>query len=175
MATDGSFAQLLRTQIRNQLTLAQQYLAAAVYYDSLDLPQLAGQTYPRSTENHGHAMRMVQYLLDRDEPVSIGGIDEVVSEFDSPRAAMAYLLECEHVTTKQITELAAAARTANDYLGEQFMQWFLKEQVADVAELITLVRVLDRDGNLFDVELFIERELTPVVGIDNTAPRMAGT
>ena len=135
---------------------------------------LAGQTYVRSTSNHGHAMRMVQYLLDRDVPIAIGGLDEVRSEFDSPRATIAFLLDRERVTTAQVSALAAAARDNNDFLGEQFMQWFLGAQVDDVAAMTTLLTVLDRQDNLFDVEEFIRRELRGTVRIDTTAPRMAG-
>ncbi|WP_280257951.1 DUF5682 family protein, partial [Nocardia abscessus] len=43
-------------------------IAAAVYFDARRLPQLAGHTYGRSREHYGNALRMVQYLLDRDLP-----------------------------------------------------------------------------------------------------------
>jgi bacterioferritin B len=174
MRENPSFTELLRDQVRAGLTAAHQYLAAAVYFDEQDLPELAGQTYARSAANHGHAMRMVQYLLDRDVPIRIGGLGEVRSEFDSPRAAIAFLLDCERVTTTQISALAAAARDSNDFLGEQFVQWFLAAQVDDVAAMTTLLTVLDRQNNLFDVEQFIRRELRDTVRVDTTAPRMAG-
>ncbi|MFE3542125.1 ferritin [Nocardia sp. NPDC059177] len=174
MAEDRTFIHLLRDQVRHGLTTAQQYLAAAVYFDAQRLPELAAQTYARSADNRGHALRIVRYLLDREIGVAIGGLDEVRPDFDSPRAAIAFLLDRERAVTSQISALAAAAREADDYLGEQFMQWFLKEQVADVAEMDTLLTVLDRQGNLFDVEEFIRRELTGSTTVDTTAPRMAG-
>ncbi|MFC4376590.1 ferritin [Nocardia halotolerans] len=174
MADDENFLALVRDQVRHGLTTAQQYLAAAVYFDTERLPELAAQAYAHSHDNHGHAMRMVQYLLDRDARVSIGGLDEIRSEFGSPRDAIAFLLEREQRTADQISALAAAARDCDDYLGEQFTQWFLKEQVGDIAEMSTLLAVLDRQGNLFDVEEFVRRELTRAVSADNTAPRMAG-
>ncbi|MFC4124029.1 ferritin [Nocardia rhizosphaerae] len=174
MAEDVSFADLLRAQIRHGLTAAQQYLSAAVYFDCQRLPELAGQAYARSARSRGHAMRMVQYLLDRDIAVSIGGLDEIDAEFESPRAAIACLLDRERRTTAQVSSLAAAAREAGDYLGEQFVQWFLHAQVTDVAEMSTLLAVLDRQHNLFQVEEFIRRELAGAVMVDKTAPRMAG-
>lgn len=175
MSDDRTFTDLLRAQIRHGLTAAQQYLAAAVYFDAQRLPQLATQSYARSEENRGHALRMVQYLLDRDQAVEIGGLDEVRPTFDSPRAAVAFLLDTERTRTEQITELAAAARQSGDYLGEQFVQWFLREQIEDTAGMTTLLTVLDRRGNLFDVEEFIRRELTSAVTADTTPPKMAGT
>src|SRR3712207_7856535 len=50
-------------------------------------------------------------------------------------------------------------RSEDDYKGEQFMQWFLKEQVEEVAQMTTLLNVVRRaNGNLFDVENFLARE-----------------
>ncbi|MDI9917782.1 ferritin, partial [Rhodococcus sp. IEGM 1379] len=61
-----------------------------------------------------------------------------------------------------------------DYLGEQFMQWFLKEQVEEVASMTTLLTIADRAGaNLFDLEDFVSREMSTVS--DTTgAPAAAG-
>ena len=67
------------------------------------------------------------------------------------------------------------ARDEGDYLGEQFMQWFLKEQVEEVSQMSTLLAVVDRSqGNLFDVENFLARESVGDDGSDATAPEAAG-
>ncbi|MET7769210.1 ferritin-like domain-containing protein [Nocardia sp. NPDC005366] len=172
--TDVSFTILLRDQIRQGLTVAQQYLAAAVYFDSRRLPRLGAHCYARSSEHRGDALRMIQYLLDRDVEVRVGGLNEVRSDFDSPRAAVAYLLEVERAGIAQITNLARSARETSDYLGEGFVQWFLKEQLENVADMTRLLSVIDRaDDALFDVEDFIARE-SPSVRHDSTAPKMAG-
>ncbi|MBV8932921.1 MAG: ferritin, partial [Kutzneria sp.] len=44
------FQELLQSQIRNELTAAQQYLAIAVWFDGQDLPQLARHFYRQSLE-----------------------------------------------------------------------------------------------------------------------------
>jgi hypothetical protein len=65
-------------------------------------------------------------------------------------------------------------RHAGDYLGEQFMQWFLKEQVEEVALMTTLVRVSERAGaDLFHLEDFVAREIAAAES-DATAPKVAG-
>lgn len=48
--------------------------------------------------------------------------------------------------------------STNDALGEQFMLWFLKEQVEEVASMTTLLNITRRPDNLFDVENFLARE-----------------
>jgi bacterioferritin B len=52
------------------------------------------------------------------------------------------------------------AREENDYRGEQFIQWFLNQQIEEVALMTTLVRVAERaEANLLDVEDFVAREV----------------
>jgi ferritin len=173
-ASDTKFHALLQEQIRNEFGAAQQYLAIAVYFDGEDLPQLAKHFYRQAVEERNHAMMLVQYLLDRDIEVEIPGVDPVRNRFDSPRDALGLALAQERTVTEQISRLAGVARDEQDYLGEQFMQWFLGEQVEEVATMTTLVRIADRAGaNLFHIEDFVARELAGAGG-DANAPKAAG-
>ena len=128
------FADLLVAQIRNEFTAHQQYVAAAVWYDDQDLPRLAGHFYRQAIEERNHAMMMVRYLLDRDLPAPIPGIDAVRNDFAAPIDGLRLALAQERTVTDQVEALFRAARAENDVLGEQFMLWFLKEQVEEVAE-----------------------------------------
>jgi bacterioferritin B len=154
------FHALLQEQIFNEFTSAQQYVAIAVYFDGAALPQLAKHFYGQAVEERNHAMMLVQHLLDRDVHVEIPGVDAVRNRFDNPRDALALALDQERAVTDQMSRLTAVARDESDFLGEQFMQWFLQEQIEEVALMATLVRVADRAGaNMFDLENFIAREV----------------
>jgi ferritin len=173
-ARETKFQSQLQDQIRNEFTAAQQYIAIAVYLDGADLPQLAAHFYGQAVEERNHAMMLVRHLLDRDVKVEIPGIDAVRNDFDTPQAALALALDQERGVTEQITALAATARDEHDYLGEQFMHWFLKEQVEEVASMTTLLRIAKRAGaNLFDLEEFVAREMSSAA-TDPTAPAVAG-
>ena len=175
MGASSKFHELLRAQIRNEFTASQQYTAVAVYCDDEDLPQLAAHFYAQALEERNHAMGMVQYLLDNDLPVVIPGIDEVRSDFSSLEDVVQLALRQERNVTEQIATLARTARDEGDYLGEQFMQWYLKEQVEEVASMTTLLRIVRRAGdNLFHVEDFVAREMSAAAGTDPTAPPAAG-
>ena len=113
---------------------------------------------------------MVQYLLDRDIPVDIPGVDEVRNQFDTVADALALALDSERTVTDQVSALVAAAREEGDYLGEQFMWWCLEEQVEEVSIMTTLVRVAERVGdNLFDLEEFLERDVSSELKSIHTA------
>lgn len=169
------FHSKLSDQISHEFTAAQQYISIAVHFDSNKLPQLAHRFYTQAREERGHALMMVQYLLDRDVQVHVGGLGEVVSTFDSMRAPLELALQQERDVTDKIAELSRTARESGDYLGERFMQWFLSAQVDEIASMTTLLTVFERAaGNLFDVEEFLARESRGGATADPTAPKMAG-
>jgi bacterioferritin B len=174
METTG-FVDLLGRQIRNELTAQQQYIAAAVWFDEQDLPRLAGHFYRQAVEERNHAMMMVQYLLDRDLPAPIPGIDEVRQDFKTPLDPLEMALAQEQTVTAQVEALFKAARTEADVLGEQFMLWFLKEQVEEVASMSTLVTIAERAGDdWFRIEEHLARETAADAGADPSAPQAAG-
>ena len=102
-------------------------------------------------------------------------ISATESVFTDPREAIALALAQEETVTEQIIALASTAREEGDYLGEQFMQWFLKEQVEEVATMTTLQTIAERcNGNLFDLENYVARELADDHGQESGAPAIAG-
>ena len=171
----SKFNTMLQEQIRNEFTASQQYVALAVWFDGQDLPQLAKHFYRQSLEERNHAMMIVQYLLDNDLQPDIPGVDAVRNEFSDAADLVALALKQEKEVTEDIIALAKAARDEDDYKGEQFMQWFLKEQVEEVAQMTTLLNVVRRaNGNLFDIENFLAREAVGDGGADPLAPSAAG-
>src|SRR5919197_1285387 len=171
----SKFHQALQEQVRNEFTAAQQYIGLAVWFDGQDLPQLAKHFYRQALEERNHAMMIVQYLLDNDIKPTVPGVGEVRNDFKEAAELIELALEQERRVTDEVIALAKAARDGDDYKGEQFMQWFLKEQVEEVAQMSTMLNVVKRaDGNLFDVENFLARESVGDNGSDPLAPRAAG-
>ncbi len=170
-----SFAELLTAQVRNEFTASQQYIAIAVWFDDHDLPRLAAHFYRQSVEERNHAMMIVRYTLDREWPVEIPGIDGVRNTFEKPVDLIALALEREKTVTEQIEALFRAARAEDDALGEQFMLWFLKEQVEEVASMNSLMTISVRAGDdWFQIEDHLARETVGDGGRDTGAPAAAG-
>lgn len=152
------FNELLARQVGNEFAASHQYVAVAAWFDGQDLPQLAKHFYRQSLEERNHAMMMVRYILDRGQRIAIPGIQPVRNDFSNVEEPLALALTQEQEVTENIKELFAAARAENDALGEQFMLWFLKEQVEEVASMTTLLNIARRADNLFDIENFLARE-----------------
>jgi ferritin len=76
--------------------------------------------------------------------------------------------------TTQINELTKIAREESDFASDQFMQWFIKEQVEEVATMSDLVAVVRRSReNIEAIEDYIQREQSGGAA-DPTAPSIAG-
>jgi ferritin len=175
LATPSRYVSLLSDQVRNELAASQQYLAIAVWFDAHDLPQLARHFYRQSVEERNHGMMMVQWMLDRDIAVTIPSVPEVRNDFADVTEPIALALSQEKTVTDQIRTLFATAREENDALGEQFMLWFLKEQVEEVASMSTLLTIAQRAGHdWFEIETFLAREVVGDSGVDADGPTAAG-
>jgi bacterioferritin B len=169
------FTQLLQEQVSREFAAQQQYVALAVWFDARDLPQLATLFYRQAVEERNHAMMMVQYLLDRGIPPLVPGIPGVRNDFLQPVDLIRLALQQEEQVTVWIEALFKAARDDGDFLGEQFMLWFLKEQVEEVASMSTLLTITERAGNdFFKIEEFVARESSGEATTDPSAPRAAG-
>ena len=172
---ESRFVSALNEQIAYEFGASQQYTAIAVHYDAETLPRLAGFFYRQALEERNHAMMMVQYLLDAGERVTIPGVDPPKTTFGDTVEPVALALEQEKRVTGQINALAASARDANDYAGEQFMLWFIKEQVEEVSSMSDLLAVVERSrDNAMIAEEYLARERPSAEAVDPTAPAAAG-
>jgi bacterioferritin B len=173
--SEKAFAEALNKQIANELAAAQQYMAAAVYYDIEVLPQLAGFFYRQALEERNHAMMMVQFLVDTDQKPVIPAVDAPKGDFADIVAPVAMALEQEKRVGEEINDLFKLARESGYFQGEQFLQWFLKEQVEEVASMTDLLAVVERakDDPLHGEE-YLARESIGDDGDDPSAPDAAG-
>jgi ferritin len=170
------FTDALNEQIANEFAASQQYVAIAVWYDGETLPQLAGHFYRQAVEERNHAMMLVQYLLDAGEEPVIPGVAAPRISFDSVAQPVELALAQERAVTDQISALTRISREDGEMLGEQFLQWFLKEQLEEMSSMTALLRTVERAGeaNILLVEDRLARESAAGEGVDPTAPPAAG-
>jgi ferritin len=172
----GRFHDAVNEQIGYEFGASQQYIAIAVYYDSETLPQLAAHFFRQAVEERNHAMMLVQYLLDADEAVQIPGVEAPRTAFADAVEPVTLALEQEKRVTAQISALAALAREENDLVGEEFLNWFLKEQREEVSSMSDLLKLVQRasESNLLLAEEFLARNAVGDQGADPSAPAAAG-
>jgi ferritin len=169
-----AFVERLNEQIGHEFSAHQQYIAIATYYDALTMPQMAALFYQQAQEERDHAMMMVQYLLDADHTPRIPGLPAPRVDFADVVEPVAAALEQERRVTAQINDLTRIARENHDYASDQFMQWFIKEQVEELSKMSDLLAVVTRSKDDYErIEDWVAREDQGAES-DPTAPRIAG-
>jgi len=168
------FVEQLNQQIGHELAAHNQYLACAVHYDALTMPQMARFFYAQALEERSHALMMVQYLLDTGGAVAVPAIEAPVSSFADVVAPVELALQQEKRVTDQVNALVVTARDESDFASEQFLQWFIKEQVEEVATMGDLLNVVRRNAEVVEnIEEYVAREGGDTGG-SSGAPRTAG-
>ena len=169
------FPAALNEQVGYEFGASQQYVAIAVHYDALTLPQLAAHFYRQAVEERNHALMLVQYLLDADEAVRVPGVEAPQAEFADVVEPVRLALEQEKRVTSQIGALVQLAREEGDLVGEQFLHWFLQEQREEVSSMSALLAVVERSrDNVMLVEEYLARESGGDSPLEAGAPPVAG-
>jgi ferritin len=104
-------------------------------------------------------MRFVRYLEDTGDVVAIPGLQAPKGSFESAEEAVALSLDWENTVTAHINAIMDLAIERNDHATQAFLQWFINEQVEEVATMSELLQVTRRAGeaNLLLVEDYVAR------------------
>jgi ferritin len=169
------FIDELNDQIAAEFAAAHQYIAIAAWYEAETLPQLARFFYAQAVEERNHAMMMLKYLLDTGSQFRLQQVAEPTTSFGDHVAPIGIALDQERSVSQRISDIFAAAREEGDYLSEQFMQWFLKEQVEEEATMSELLDVAERTREFpMTLEEYIAREHSAGAAADPAAHLAAG-
>jgi ferritin len=149
----------LNEQINNELFAAYQYLAMAEYFAAMNLDGFAHWMRLQREEEIEHAMKIFDFVIDRDGRVKLGAIGAPSAEFASPLDVLKKALEHERAVTQKINGVYTAAKQENDYPTEALMQWFVLEQVEEEASALKVVERLEMAGEDKAALLMIDREM----------------
>ncbi len=150
----------LNEQVGNEFGASLQYVAIAAYFDGDNLPVLARHFYQQATEERDHAMRFVKFIVDVDGNLQIPAIAAPRSQFSSAQEAVQLSLDWERTVTQQINALMDRAIKENNHIARNFLEWFVSEQLEEMASMETLLGMVRRagDSGLLLVESHLARE-----------------
>ncbi len=149
----------ISAQIGREFGAFLQYIAVATHFDGQSLPFLAKHFYRQAEEEKEHAMRFVRYLIDAGAKVAVPAVAGPKSDIKTAEEAVALSLKWEEEVTKQIYAILELALKENDYTTQQFLQWFVEEQLEEVSSMDKLLSVVRRagEGGLLFVEDYLAR------------------
>ncbi len=147
-------------EIGLELFASNQYLNMAAYLETIPLKLLAALFMKQSDEERGHALKFVKYLNDVGGSVKVPAIEAPKQAFRSVEEVMAKSLEWEVKVTDRINELMATAVAEKDYAAQEFLQWFVKEQVEEMSTMDNLLKIVKFSGEraIIMVEAYLSHQ-----------------
>jgi ferritin len=145
MKPPSSVHKAINDQIRNELQAHYNYLGMSAHFE--DSPYLGFAKWMRaqSAEEHVHAMKLVDFLRERNVTIELSAIDAPKTRYGPhPLEVFEIALAQEQGVTRQINDLYELALKEKDYSTLQFLTWFLQEQVQEenvVSDIIDRLRL----------------------------------
>ena len=157
-------------QINKELYSEYLYLSMKAYFLNLNLNGFATWMDVQVQEEHAHAMGMFDYVIERGGSVELMAIDKPETNWNSPLEVFKAVLAHEEYVTSRINALMDVAEETKDRAATIFLNWYLKEQVEEEANvggvLAQLEMIGDDKSGLFalDKELGARTFVAPIIG-----------
>ncbi|MFQ3675174.1 MAG: ferritin [Endomicrobiia bacterium] len=132
----------LNNQLNRESFSAYLYLSMAAYFENENLKGFAHWLKVQAKEETGHAMKFFNHIIERNGKVSLEKIDAPKTVWNSPLEAFQDAYEHEKKITNFINEILEIAKSEKDYATDNFLQWFVSEQVEEEAQTLEIVQKL---------------------------------
>jgi ferritin len=149
----------INEQINAELYSAYLYLSMAAYFESQSLKGFAHWMQVQTKEEVGHAMKLFGFVFERGGKVTLKAIDNPQSSWKSPLNVFENVYEHEQKVTELINKLVELARSENDVAAENFLMWFIDEQVEEEAHSFLAVEKLKMAGDSKQGLYILDKEL----------------
>jgi len=139
----------LNSQINLEQVSAQLYLAMGAHCETLGFRGFAHWLRIQAGEETAHAVKLIDFLLDRKGKLELKTIAPPPQEFGGVIQVFEQTLEHEVGVTQKINALFEQARAEKDYASEITLQWYVSEQVeeeSNVGQLVDHLRAVGDQG-----------------------------
>ncbi len=137
----------MNNQIMHELYSAYLYLAMSAHFDEANWGGFAGWMGKQAAEEQEHAMKFFEYIHDRGGKVVLQTIEKPPASFGSHLEVFEEVLKHEQKVTARINLLYSIAVKDSDYASQQFLDWFVKEQVEEEKNATQIVEWLKMAGD----------------------------
>lgn len=160
---------LLNEQVEIEAQSSANYLAMASWCNAKGYDNSADFLIEQSDEERKHMLKLFQFVNDMGGFAHSPIINKVNHEFDSLRDVFESVLESEIKVSNAINKIVEKARSDKDYRTENFMQWFVEEQIEEefvARRAVELFELLGEDK----LALFMIDERIPKIKYNKSSP-----
>jgi ferritin len=156
---EKTLEEALNKQINAELESSYLYLSMAAYFESVNLEGFAHWMRIQTQEETTHGMMFFDYINERNGRVLLTKLEGPETEWDSPLDAFQAAYEHEKKISSLINKLVVKARDLRDDSTDNFLQWFVAEQVEEETAAYRIVQQLKLVGDDRAGLFLIDREL----------------
>ncbi|MGQ9572260.1 MAG: ferritin [Dehalococcoidia bacterium] len=156
---DERTQEALNKQLNAELYSAYLYLSMSAYFQSINLSGFANWMRVQAQEELMHAMKFYDYVNERGGRVILQPVEAPPSEWDSPLAVFEDVYRHEQKVSGLINKLVDLAIEVRDHATNNFLQWFVSEQVEEEAsadDVVQKLRLVHSDPSAL---FMIDREM----------------
>ena len=158
MLSDGMKA-ALNGQMIAELYSGYLYLAMAAFFKRLNLAGFARWMEAQALEEQSHAMKFYSYIDERGGRIELKTIDAPPATWDSPTAVFEAVLNHEQKVTGLINGLVDLAIEEKDHASNNFLQWFVAEQVEEEASATEVLQKVKLAGEGSGAMFMLDNQL----------------
>jgi ferritin len=149
----------LNRQINEEMYSSHLYLAMAALCEYEGFKGTARWLRVQAQEETGHALRIFDFVLERGGQVVLAAIQKPDIVFKSLLDIFERTLKHEQHITACIHKLADQAATEKDHATQNFLIWFVNEQVEEEAGVGDVITRLKMAGTAGAGQLFMDSDL----------------
>jgi ferritin len=159
----------INQQVSNEFSASFSYLAMAAWSEHHNFTGAGAWLRAQSAEEHGHAMRLFNFLLARNHQVTLLEIAAPARDYSSLGDIFERALAQEQSVSKQIDALYELAFKERMFAAMAELQWFITEQVEEektVREIAAKIKMVSHDpASLLDLDRELgSRQSPPAAG-----------
>lgn len=149
----------LNDHLKLEFRAAHEYLAMSIWLSEHDLPGFSSWMKKQSSDELGHAQRIIDHLIERDQKALLPAIAAPPSDWKTAEALCEHVLKNEREVTGSINELFSLAEKSKDRPASVMLQWFVNEQMEEEAAARAVLGRIRLAGNTGVGLLMIDQEL----------------
>jgi len=151
--------QLLQDQVKKEAQSSQTYLAMACWADVKGFNGVANFLYTHSDEEREHMLKLVKFLNERGSQATVPALGSPKKNFKTLNEVFKMILDHEILVTASINNIITNCLKESDHLTNNFMQWYISEQMEEEQLARSILGKLEMIGSdtsslfLFDKDL----------------------
>lgn len=149
MALNKKVEKVLNEQINAEFWSAYFYLSMSSYLEREGLSGFANWLKIQYHEENQHAMKLYDYVIERDGCVTLAPIAKVQHDWKGVVDLFEDVYKHEQAVTKMINECMTVALEEKDHATVSMLQWFVDEQVEEESncrDIIDKLNIIGGDG-----------------------------